>query len=85
MIVLELYFILAIALSIMHIFELILPTLEQVKNKNPEAMVIRSYRTTVFVFFILGILVAPLLLLPTFSGLKSVEFKDALFDSLVKD
>lgn len=72
------------ATSLASLYELIHPVLSSLEKINPEDPMIEYKALSYFVFFLLGLLMAPLLLPSTIVPSLSTKFKGALLLALTK-
>lgn len=78
----EVYIIFAITTALATIYELILPVLRQLKTTNPELIVVKNWKLTVFSFFIMSLVIAPLVLIPCLWPSRGEEFRKTLYTQL---
>jgi len=78
----ELYILFAITTGIASIYELIWPVILSLKETNPELLVIKQWKLTVIVLFIMCVIAAPVLLIPCIFPKRGEEFRKTLHAQL---
>lgn len=78
------YFIFSLTTSIAGYINLVRPVLLKIKEEAPLCDISQSPTIALFIFLVLGILIAPLMFLPSIIPSMASTFKDALFNTLME-
>lgn len=76
------YLIFCLTTSITAIINLMQPVLERLRKSQPTNNLVENKFLTYFVFLIMGILVAPFLILPAIIPHLTETFQDTLYESI---
>ena len=78
------YFVFAITTSIVCYINLVGPVLKRLKAERPLSDISQSPLLSIMVFILIGVIIAPIVFIPSIVPKHALVFQDALFETLAE-
>lgn len=79
------YILFAVTTGLMFLIEFYIPIMQNIEIIKPEHVLIRSKYTSIVTMFFMGVLTAPLLIIPCIIPSIGKSFRDSLQEAMLKD